>query len=399
MKALFIHDHTFQNINGEFYSGGAYTADSWNRYFETGMIDKLVIVGRGKRGNVIDPGLISASNEGTEFDLLYEVKGGKEYYTKRAKIRKHLEKHIKTVDYVIIRSSNFGRIAGEICRKLNKPYITEIVACPWDSYWHYGDFSVKIMAPLGFYNLRKLVKKSFAALYVTQFFLQNRYPTNGKFVIHASNVDIYKPDEKVKEKRIHYLGRKGPNEIFKIGQTGHLATKFKGFDISLKALYKLKKRNPEINFKYYMIGGGNSTYLKILIKKYHLEDRVEILGRLESGEKGVYKVLDNLDIYIHPSRSEGLPRSVIEAMSRSCPVLASKVGGIPELVPELYLHNSGDDEKLYKDLFRVLTNSEERIQMARDNFEKSKLYDNEVLARRRVKFYKEAFHAIDKLPK
>ena len=51
--------------------------------------------------------------------------------------------------------------------------------------------------------------------------------------------------------------------------------------------------------------------------------------------------MDQADFYISPSRQEGLPRSVIEAMARSLPCLASNVGGTSELLPQTFLldHN------------------------------------------------------------
>ncbi|MFR9276345.1 glycosyltransferase [Finegoldia magna] len=76
-------------------------------------------------------------------------------------------------------------------------------------------------------------------------------------------------------------------------------------------------------------GGGNQDYLLSIAKTYHVEDRVIFWGRL-SPEK-VQEWMDKVDIYIQPSLQEGLPRSVIEAMSRGCLVLGARTG-IPELL-------------------------------------------------------------------
>ena len=90
MKALFVHDHKFSNRKGYYYSPGGLPANVWNRYFDTGKIDKLIVVGRGDKGDKVEPGLIQSSIDKTEFDLLYEVKGGKEYFTKKAKLLKQM---------------------------------------------------------------------------------------------------------------------------------------------------------------------------------------------------------------------------------------------------------------------------------------------------------------------
>ena len=45
-------------------------------------------------------------------------------------------------------------------------------------------------------------------------------------------------------------------------------------------------------------------------------------------------MLDTCDIYVQPSLQEGLPRALIEAMSRGCPCIGARTAGIPELLPE-----------------------------------------------------------------
>lgn len=62
----------------------------------------------------------------------------------------------------------------------------------------------------------------------------------------------------------------------------------------------------------------------------HLEDCVSILGAKPHSE--VFSWLDSIDIYVQPSFMEGLCRSIVEAMSRACPVICTNVGGNYELV-------------------------------------------------------------------
>ena len=77
-----------------------------------------------------------------------------------------------------------------------------------------------------------------------------------------------------------------------------------------------------------------------LAKKYRVENRVKFLGQVP--HKEVLKWLDNIDIYIHPSYTEGLCRSIIEAMSRACPIICSDVGGNYELVDKDHAFESID---------------------------------------------------------
>ncbi|MGP5415879.1 glycosyltransferase family 4 protein [Psychrobacter faecalis] len=391
MKALFIHDHPFYNLNGEFYSPGSFTASTWSRYLNTEMLSELTVVARGIKISNTNKGLIKSFVDKVQFDLLYHVKGGIDYYRYASDIKSQLRKHIEKVDIVIIRApSAFGAHAYQICRQLNKPYITEVVACPLDSYWNYGNILGKLHAPLSYIQNKRLIKNSLATLYVTEKFLQKRYPTEASITTCASNVHIPSPEITVLNKHLERLESISSSHVFKLGILANIAVKYKGYDVAIEALHILKARRPELRFRFLIAGGGSSEYVSSLITQYSLKDEVKLLGQLASGDE-VFNYLDNLDVYLQPSLTEGLPRSVIEAMSRGCPVLASSAGGIPELLDDSFLHKSGDANKLSFDIERFLIDPQLRIKAAKENFEKSKEYTDEILSQRRLSFYKQAF--------
>jgi glycosyltransferase involved in cell wall biosynthesis len=78
-----------------------------------------------------------------------------------------------------------------------------------------------------------------------------------------------------------------------------------------------------------LIGAGQSRYeLEELTRELHLDRRVHFTGQLVEA--------DNLhqffDVSVHCSRSEGFPNAVIEALAAGCPVVATPVGGVPEVI-------------------------------------------------------------------
>ena len=99
--------------------------------------------------------------------------------------------------------------------------------------------------------------------------------------------------------------------------------------------------------------------------------------------------MDTLDILVIPSFQEGLPRALIEAMSRGCPAVGARTGGIPELIGQNLLHRPGDYRKLADDIEKLLENEELCIQIAKNNFENAKQYAKENLDSRRTKFWNE----------
>ena len=84
--------------------------------------------------------------------------------------------------------------------------------------------------------------------------------------------------------------------------------------------------------------------------------------------------LDTLDLYLHPSYTEGLPRALIEAMSRALPCVASSVGGIPELLPERWMHRAKDVDAMTEKVTSLIEQTNQRAEAAETNYEASKRY-------------------------
>src|SRR5699024_12266879 len=84
----------------------------------------------------------------------------------------------------------------------------------------------------------------------------------------------------------------------------------------IEALGKLKKEGDK-NFDYQRVGLGDQSYLKSIAKECDVIDQVKFLGSMQDDE--VFNWLETIDIYTQPSRQEGLPRALIEAMSRGLP--------------------------------------------------------------------------------
>lgn len=148
---------------------------------------------------------------------------------------------------------------------------------------------------------------------------------------------------KVNDGKIHFLF---------MGEIG----KRKGvFDI-IRSL-SLHKEEAEGKIELRIGGNKNEGLLQEMIKAAGLENIVKFEGWV-SGEKKI-RLLNWADVYILPSFNEGLPISILEAMSYSCPIISSPVGGIPEVVTDNgILVSPGNEEEIWQAVQRYISDPE-----------------------------------------
>jgi len=104
------------------------------------------------------------------------------------------------------------------------------------------------------------------------------------------------------------------------------------------------------NSKLLLVGSGpEEPGLRLLATQLGIDDSCCFLPTTQD----VPSALRSIDIFVHPSLSEGMPNAVMEAMACGCMVIASRAGGGPELIQHGihgFLTNTGDQEDLVRNL-------------------------------------------------
>jgi glycosyltransferase involved in cell wall biosynthesis len=109
----------------------------------------------------------------------------------------------------------------------------------------------------------------------------------------------------------------------------------KGQDLIIRAVARLAQSG--VRLKLWLVGDGDTRgEFERLAAELGVSDNVKFLGRVQAGAE-VFALLDQADIFVLPSRQEGLPRVVIEAMARSLPCFASALPGNRELLDREFL--------------------------------------------------------------
>jgi glycosyltransferase involved in cell wall biosynthesis len=144
------------------------------------------------------------------------------------------------------------------------------------------------------------------------------------------------------------------NENVVFGFIGRLDIYTKGLDTLIIAFKRITKTHPKAQL--WIVGSSNEKdRLNKMIIKNNLKKNVTLFG----GKFGIEKenLLKQMDIFVHPSRNEGLPTSVIEAASYGKPCIVTDATNIGDLITE---YKSGDtiynldSDQLYKSMAKYI---------------------------------------------
>ncbi|PGZ63126.1 glycosyl transferase [Bacillus cereus] len=385
MRVLFCHDGPLRIDEYNNYYGVAHNDETFRRYYT--IADELAVVIRVNKTSKNEAEKNLSKITVSPFDVVEcpNLSSSKGMLSGKKMAEKIIEEEIIKSDYVVVRlPSIIGSVAVDIARKLQKPYLIEVVACPWDAFWNHS-LKGKLVAPFMYYATKKRVKSASHAVYVTNEFLQKRYPTKGKST-NCSNVALKEFDDETLRERLEKIEKMDSEDKITLGTTAAVDVRYKGQQYVIEALGKLKKQGIS-NFEYQLVGGGDQSYLKTMAQKYDVIDQVKFLGPMPHDR--VFKWLKAIDIYVQPSKQEGLPRALIEAMSRGLPAFGAKTAGIPELIEADFIFSNS--RKNIQEICMILKKFDKQImrKQAMRNYTESQKYDKKNIEERRGRFFKE----------
>jgi glycosyltransferase involved in cell wall biosynthesis len=159
----------------------------------------------------------------------------------------------------------------------------------------------------------------------------------------------------------------------------------KGIHTLLDAFEKIRARRP---VKLTLVGGADKVVtrteaeVKLRVAHSRFRDDIEQRGVVEFGET-LFDLYRSHDLYVLPSLSEGTPRTLVEARSFGCPVIATRVGGIPSSVEhgqDGWLIEANNSEALIQAIERVLDDEPLRRRMIEQGLARAKRHTLERFA-------------------
>jgi glycosyltransferase involved in cell wall biosynthesis len=357
----------------------------WQRYLD--VFDKVKVVARVCQAAIPPSGWQRADGERVTFlDIPYYV-GPWQYLRRMLVVRRAVSKALQSNDAVILRvPSQLAAIAYSILIRSNRPYGVEVIADPSAVFRGGSRLCFASIFRLKFvHQLKKQCKNAAVASYVTEKALQDAYRSSpSAFVTHYSSVDL--PESLfVREPRRVRVSPRMPLVL----TAGSLESFVKGTDVLIEAAAICRRKG--MNVRVLIAGEGRCrTVMEQNLGALDRKD-TEFLGHLARRE--ILERMEEADLFVLSSRSEGLPAALIEAMAKGVPCISTHVGGIPELLPLDDLVLPGDAPALASKILEVLSSPARMESMSEQNLLKAREYEEAVLRPRR----QECFIALKKV--
>lgn len=308
-------------------------------------------------------------------------RGPKQYSKRFFQVRKSIRKAVNRSDAGIFRlPSTIGQVACDYFKKRNKPFAVEVVANPYEILSSTRNPIEKILFSIIDRSLKDSCKSAKGVSYVTKINLPERYPSSqNAYTDYYSSIEL--PEK-------FFTGpRKYPQKKnFQIIHVANYITPAdtKGNLIVINAAHEILKRGYDISVKFV----GERTVPNLfddITKKLGIKENIEFVGRKTRNE--LRELMIQSDLLVFPSKSEGLPRVIIEANSLGLPCIASDVGGVKELLSDEVIFDMNDYKGIANKIADIITSAELYEKLSTENFERAKEYESHYLQSKRDSFY------------
>lgn len=383
-KLLVSCDEYIYRVNGLFYAASESRKEFLTRYLR--VFDKVRYVLRCIDEEQLKPGRALISSDRVEIIPVPIFHGPVQYAKKYFQVKRAVNGVTNECDAAILRlPSTVGQLISNDILLRGIPYAVEVVFDAHDGADTASNFIEKFLWRLIDGKMRSICEKADGVSCVTEHYLQQHYfsTKEGHFTSFYSSLTLDKSFFSAPRKyptsnqlsvahvdlQIDLFGRKGTSEL-------------------IRAIRMLKNRGISIRVRFAGEDRGGRwdeiiRYARIL----GVEDNIEYVGFLNRDELG--RFLEESDIFVLPTRAEGLPRVIIEAIAKGLPVVTTPVSGNPELVEKDFLVEYYDIQGLADTIEKLVINKGLYEETSQRNFNHSLQYESSILQARRDRFYEQ----------
>ena len=184
-----------------------------------------------------------------------------------------------------------------------------------------------------------------------------------------------------------------PNRILFVGGIEER----KGLHVLIDAIAAIKQTIPAI--KLHIVGGiRKASYYNDLLDQIvnlGLQDSIVFKNHLSNSE--LMQEYSEAALFVLPSKEESLGVVLLEAMATGTPIVASNIGGIPDIIEDGqngYLVNYGDSQAMASSIIKLLSDDKLRGEMGAKGKEMAKNYVPHKIAMEHLSLYKRVFREV-----
>ncbi len=377
--------------DGCVWSDGTSNAAFWQRYLD--VFDGVTVLARVRDVQTVNKACQRADAPGVAWAPVPYFVGPWQYLRQYTAVQRAVAGALPPGCAIILRvPGTIGTCVHRLLHGTKQPHGVEVVGDPRDVFAPGGVRSLVRPFMRWWYprHLRRQCAGAAAAAYVTTHILQERYPPHpDAFTTSYSSIEL---DDEWFVPTPH--DPPPPDRPLKILTVGSLEQLYKGPDVLIRAVARLNLGGLKSILR--IVGDGHHrAELEQLARDEGVTEVVDFAGRLPAGE-AMRAVYDDTDLFVLPSRTEGLPRALLEAMARGLPCLGSDVGGFAELLDATERVKPGDADALALTIASLARDPARMARLAQRNLEFARGYHAETLRARRRAFYaalRDATHA------
>lgn len=378
---LSCDDYIFRH-QGRYYYKNKEWFDFYQRYLR--IFEQLRIVNRCIEETILKKERVLVNDPRIEIVPIPIFHGPKQYLKVYFRIGKILRHITQSCDVAILRLPS--TVAQRVCKKVIEsgiPYATEIVYDAHADVVASSNLFERILFTTIDNNVTSLCYTSDGISCVTEHFLQQRYYSKKQrsFTSSYSSLSLDKS----------FYGHERQFPVHSPLVITHVANQvdFNGRKGQKELMQTVKLLKEQAIFVKVKFAGDNYNdgipKLKHFAKELGISDQVEFVGFLSRVELDCF--LTTSDLFVLPTKAEGLPRVLIEAMAKGLPCVSSNVSGIPELLSTQYLVDFSDIQGIAEIIKKLVTSKNEYQSASLANFVKSKQFEASILEKRRDTFY------------
>ncbi|EOD9422216.1 glycosyltransferase [Vibrio campbellii] len=364
-----VVEHRFYSYKNKVYTKLSFPYLYWQDYLK--YFKSVKVIARVKQVDSIDSTFVRVDGEGvTVFPMPYYV-GMFGFIRSLPRILKFANNYVGKGNKFILRSGNVSNVIWLFVMFRKCLYLRE----------YPGNIKEGIIgySGRGFLNV---VLANFLHLFAK---FQGKYSKANSFVssyceeIYSSNVPSYvfssfNSDEiKFKKRSFH---RTDKVELISVGR-------LEGEKGHADLIVSLSEIKLDIPLELTLIGDGTKlSTLKLLSEQYGV--KVNFTGAISNRER-LFKHLEQADLFVIPSHTEGMPRALLEAMAIGLPCIGSSVGGIPEVLDDQMLFYPNNPDSCRKKILELINDrnsaelqSRRNVNFIHDNYSKESLDDKKI---------------------